>query len=513
MLSCYASIYASVAIVVAGELLSRYGRRGLAVSLAQSLRSVWEWFSQRPRTREGALVAALLVGAAAMRLPLMTFHGYYADLATYIRWGDIANQGLSTLYSSSTSVTGGGPGRPSGFGAFPVMAINYSPGTPYLFGAIVYLYNHLLQPVYQTSLNALVQQDGPGPFIAKVPLLLADLAMIFLLYWQARKRHSIPFAFIAAASFALSPALLYNGVIWGQTDGFVALPLLVALFAVIEERYMLGGVSLALAVLIKPQPVVFVPLFLLYIWRWAGREQFVRFTVAGLVTTLVVALPVLIPNFQLPDMIHNMQVASYNDNLSLSSDAFNFWWLIGRGKEAIGSTFLGLRSGLVGEALFGAVLLLCGALIWRRRDPAVFALALAVALFGFFMFMGGQHERYLFLFVPLALASVILARRDQLVELIALYLVGTALCFLNMLVGVGGGYFAGGQIIPFVSLPTLSTYITANFTPLSETLAFLHLIAFLYALSVMLGQWVEPPAPATPSIAPSAHDSAMTNRA
>jgi Gpi18-like mannosyltransferase len=502
-----------MAIFVAGTLFTRHGRRGLAVPLAQSLRSALGQLFQRLRTREGALVAALLVGAAALRLPLMTFHGYYADLATYIRWGDIANHGLSTLYSPSTSVTGGGPGRPGGFGAFPVMAINYPPGTPYLFGAIVYLYNHLLLPVYQTSLNALVQQDGPGPFIAKVPLLLADLAMIFLLYWQARKRHSMRFALVVAASFALSPALLYNGVIWGQTDGFVALPLLVALFAVIEERYILGGVSLALAVLIKPQPVVFVPLFLLYIWRWAGREQFVRFTAAGLVTSLVVALPVLIPNFQLPDMIHNMQVASYNDRLILSSDAFNFWWLIGRGKEAIGSTFLGVRSGLVGEALFSVVLLLCGALIWRRRDPALFALALAVALFGFFMFVAGQHERYLFLFIPLALASVILARRDQMVEFIALYLAGTALCFLNMLVGVGGGYFAGGQIIPFVSLPALSAYIAANFTPLSETLAFLHLIAFLYALSVMLSQWVGPPAPATPSIAPPAHDSAMANRA
>ena len=508
MLSCYAA----VAIVVAGALLTSHGRHGLAISLTQSLRSAWERLSQRLRTREGALVAALLVGAAALRLPLMTFHGYYADLATYVRWGDIANQGLSTLYSSSTSVTGGGPGRPGGFGAFPVMAINYPPGTPYLFGALVYLYNHLLQPVYQISLSALVQQDGPGPFIAKLPLVLADLAMIALLYWQARKRQSMRFAFVAAASFALSPALLYNGVIWGQTDGFVALPLLVALFAVIEERYILGGVSLALAVLIKPQPVVFVPLFLLYIWRWAGRERFVRFTAAGLVTTLVVALPVLIPNFQAPDMIHNMQAASYNDNLSLSSDAFNFWWLIGRGKDAIGSTFFGVRSGLVGDALFGVVLLLCGALIWRRRDPATLALSLAVALFGFFMFMGGQHERYLFLFVPLALASVILARRDRMVELIALYLAGTALCFLNMLVGVGGGYFAGGQIIPFASLPALSAYIAANFTPLSETLAFLHLIAFLYALSVMLGQWVGPPAPAAPSIASRAHDSVIANQ-
>src|SRR5262249_39090597 len=162
----------------------------------------------------GALGAALLAGAALFRLPLMTFHGYYSDLATYVRWGERANQGLAALYASSTSTTGGFPRGPGGFGGFPAIAINYPPGTPYLFGALVFLYNHFLYPVYQTSLSALVTQDGPGPFIAKLPLLLADLAMIFLLYWQARKRHSMLFALILAGSFALSPALLYNGAIW-----------------------------------------------------------------------------------------------------------------------------------------------------------------------------------------------------------------------------------------------------------------------------------------------------------
>jgi hypothetical protein len=464
---------------------------------------------QRLFTREGALLSALLIGATTLRLPLMTFHGYYRDLATYIRWGDLANQGLSTLYASPTpgGGVGGFPGRPGGFGGFPAIGINYPPATPYLFGALVFLYNHLLLPVYRTSLSALVTQDGPGPFIAKAPILLADLAIILLLYQQARRRHSARFAFLAAASFAFSPALLYNGVIWGQTDGLVALPLLVALFAVIAERYVLAGASLAIAVLLKPQPIIFVPLVLLYLWRWAGRRQFIRFTLAGLLTTLLVALPVLVPRFQLLDMLHNMQAASYNDSLSLSSDAFNFWWLIGRGQEPIGSIVLGVRSGLIGDALFGAVLLLCGLLIWRRRDPAVLALALAVALFGFFMFMGGQHERYLFLFIPLALASVILTQQRQAYELTALYLAGTALCFLNMLIGVGGGIFADSQPLPFVSSPALNAYIAANFTLLSATLAFLSLVAFLFSLSVLLEHWNPPPAPAAISTQPTAaHD-------
>jgi hypothetical protein len=48
----------------------------VAGPLSQSLRAAWEQLTRRLRTREGALVAALLAGAALIRLPLMTFHGY-----------------------------------------------------------------------------------------------------------------------------------------------------------------------------------------------------------------------------------------------------------------------------------------------------------------------------------------------------------------------------------------------------------------------------------------------------
>ena len=84
-----------------------------------------------------------------------------------------------------------------------------------------------------------------------------------------------------------------------------------------------------------------------------------------------------------------------------------------RGQQALGTTFLGLKASLVGDLLFGAVTVAFGAQIWRRREPATLFFGLAVQLFGFFMFMGGQHERYLFLFVPLALAALIVARRGK----------------------------------------------------------------------------------------------------
>lgn len=463
-------------------------------------------------TPEGAIFAAILLGVTLIRLPLMTFHGYYSDLATYIGWGNIVNQHFTDIYTTTAGRTfGGNGGTPGGFGGggnggFPGGGfgsnrgfgggggifsgyINYPPGTPYLFGALVFIYNHFLVNFWHSSLDALVGQDGIGPFLAKIPLLIADIAAIALLYWQARKRHSQRFALLVAVSYGISPAVLYNGTAWGQTDGFVALPVLIALFAIVSDRFAIAGVSLAIAVMIKPQPVIFVPLVLLYLWRWARREQFIAFTVAGAATVLVFLLPILVPHFQLFNMIGNMQTESYNDSLSLSSDAFNFWWLVGLGQASIGTTILGVKAGLIGDVLFGAVTVLCGIQIWRHREPIYLFFGSAVQLFGFFMFMGGQHERYLFLFIPLALASLIMVRREQSGHLIVLYVLGTALCFLNMLVGVGGGSasgFANSQLLPLLNLSGLGTYISTNFDSLSGTIAFLQLAAFLYAAYVYL---------------------------
>ncbi len=427
------------------------------------------------------MVTALLALVIAIRLPLMSFQGYYHDLASYVSWGNtLVSQGFINLYAVKAT----GSAIP---GDVVDPAINYPPGTPYLFGALVFLYNHTLAFVTRAPLTTLVSQKGIGPFIAKLPLLLADLTTTLLLYREARLRHSQRFALIAAASFALSPALLYNGAIWGQTDGLVALPVLLALFAILSGRYGLGGASLAIAALIKPQPVIFIPLVLLYLWRWARREDFVRFTAALLATTLLVLLPVMIPRFQLFAMLNNMQAMSYNDRFYLTQDAFNFWWLIGYGQQPLSSTFLGIKSGLVGDALFGAVALISGVKIWRHREAAYLFFGLALTLFGFFMFMGSQHERYLFLFIPLMLSSVIFSERMQSDRLIALYLAGTTLCLLNMMVGIGNNLSGRSQMIPYLTYQPLSDFVVNDFFVLSWALAAYHLATFAYAMWVFLG--------------------------
>jgi hypothetical protein len=109
-----------------------------------------------------------------------------------------------------------------------------------------------------------------------------------------------------------------------------------------------------------------------------------------------------------------------------------------------------------------------------------------VQIFSFFMFMGGQHERYLFLFVPLMLACLIVSERVGEEHLLALYMVGTALCFLNMLVGVGGGLYASRQVLPFLNVTVLSDIISTGFTSWAFLIALSAFATFVYAMNVFV---------------------------
>lgn len=441
--------------------------------------------------RELAPLCALLVLATCVRLPFMPFPGYWHDLASYVTWGnELVSHGFSQLYANRVT-TNVFPGSDHPGGSVS-LAISYPPGMPYLFAGVVVLYDLLLAPFAHAPLTELVVQWGIGPFISKLVLLAADLASTALLYHEARKRHSQRFAWLAAASFAFSPAVLYNGVIWGQTDALAMLPVLVAVFATLSERYTLAGASLVIALFIKPQTAIVIPLVLLYLWRWADRQAFIRCAVSLLAAALLLLLPIMIPRFQLFDMIYNMRAVALNDHFAISQDAFNFWWLTNLHARSMGSLLLGIRIGFVADALFGVVTLIIALQIWRHREPAYLSFSLAMEAFGFFVFMGGQLERYLFPFIPLMLATLIVSQRKSSDHLLVLYVAGTAYCLLNMLVSIGAVLANVSPIVPYVNLPPLTIFLRSYFGQLGFAIAAYVVVTFGHAMWIYLSGRFEP---------------------
>ncbi|MGX8706404.1 MAG: hypothetical protein ACSW8J_07480, partial [bacterium] len=96
--------------------------------------------------------------------------------------------------------------------------------------------------------------------ILKLLPMLADVACAWLIWNVARKRVSENLALALAALYALNPAAICNSAAWGQIDAILALLVALSALAVGESRYFRALLWFAVAMLIKPQALLFAPL-------------------------------------------------------------------------------------------------------------------------------------------------------------------------------------------------------------------------------------------------------------
>jgi hypothetical protein len=345
-----------------------------------------------------------------LRAALAVVPGYPVDLQQYADWAlKAARHGLSDVYRTSD--------------------LDYPP-----------LYAYLLYPMGKIYLwvapagTRLIAESRFLTFLIKLPPLLFDLGIAWLLYETARRATAT--AWLATATawrrllpalFLLNPGVLFDTAYWGHPDSvysFFALAAFLVLGArhfggVAEQRPAAGGRAgalrrvlwsgspelaaalLALAVLMKPIPVSNVPLFAALSLLWHGPRR----TCAGVVTALAIMALVGLPFVDPGDpgsFIHRMF-----DNVGVmpftTCNAHNIWWLLlpwGHSDRAWLGPFTPTH---VAVGLFG--LLYAGVLgqAWsshRRQTRGLnaaqgFALA-AVVAFGFFMFGTHLHENHMF---------------------------------------------------------------------------------------------------------------------
>jgi len=94
------------------------------------------------------------------------------------------------------------------------------------------------------------------------PALLADFALglaVFALTWRLAGR---PAAWAALLFFALNPALLFDTVVWIQSDSAYTLVILLSVAMLMQEELAAAWGLAALASLIKPLALSLLPLLL-----------------------------------------------------------------------------------------------------------------------------------------------------------------------------------------------------------------------------------------------------------
>jgi dolichyl-phosphate-mannose-protein mannosyltransferase len=364
-------------------------------------------------TREGKRFAALLAVALILRLILAPFPGFFDDPQYYVDWGLLLPRHFWDFYSAGAREA--------------LLPPNYPPLTIYLFALLDALY---LAAAHALHLSPAIQV-AHAPFFAlttKLPAIGADLGITLVAYVLACKRLSPNMALVVAACFAFSPPVILDSALWGQTDSLFVLAVLAALLLTACRRSFTAGMLCAVAIMLKPQPVIFVPLIVFYLWRWAGWRAALR-GLSGLCTgVLVLALPYLLPPW--PEVL-----AFYTNFASITAKwpgatvtAFNLWWLLGAAGHPYNAPWLGpLSPDVLGILLFLATFAVVCAGIWRDATSSRLFLAAALLTVAFFDVTALQHERYLY---PAVLFFLVSALSDQRAWL--LYAISSLTLLLNM---------------------------------------------------------------------------------
>ena len=298
--------------------------------------------------------------------------GHKTDMSCFSAWADILyRDGFSSFYTSE-------------------VFCDYPPGYMYILrfvGFIKSLYSYTA---------------GQVSVILKMPAMLCDIIMGIFIYRTAKKKLSETNAQLIALFYLFNPAVIVNSAIWGQVDSVYLLPLVTALLFIGNSKIILSFIAFALAVIFKPQSLIFTPVFLFGAWEYIkdseSKKHSIITLIIGLLSALCAALLLILP-FGIKNTL--MQ---YIDTLASYSyatvNAFNLWGLLGMNWQK-----LNLATKIIGYAFILLICIGAGFVYFRGEKRSRHFTTAAFLGFSTYMLTVKMHERYAFCAIALMLLA------------------------------------------------------------------------------------------------------------
>jgi dolichyl-phosphate-mannose--protein O-mannosyl transferase len=343
----------------------------------------------------------LVLGGFVLRLLFIPSEGFRSDVSSFEAWAlTLAAHGFGGFYGNTTFA-------------------DYPPGYFYILAGVGSFYTAII-----------AAHDPTGVLFkaaVKMPAIVADLGIGYLLYLIVRRFSGQGMALGAAALFLLNPATVYISGLWGQVDSVAGLFALLAVYCILRSEdsegqninpWIVGAwLAFTYSLLIKPQAAVLAPLLVAFALV-NGRQRRTRFlsTAAGIVAGLLLALLLtepFHPSSPIAAFVWLWGRYAYGANVYAfnSVNAFNLWAIRGALWQTDSGHILMLPLYVWGMAL---VLAAVGLTVWRyaqERTPRSLLEGCAIAALAFFMLATRMHERYLFNGVVFTIACIPFARR------------------------------------------------------------------------------------------------------
>jgi dolichyl-phosphate-mannose-protein mannosyltransferase len=364
-----------------------------------------------------AQLAILLVLSLGVRLALAPVLMNTFDRQDYISTAHKAMKyGIAGYYEPSPDYRG-----VKNEGGLRGVPLPYPPIQIYSYDLIGHVYQRFFDSTFydHTFWRELPFDSLALNYLIKVPLFVFELLLTAVIFIFVRGRRGDRAALVCAALYALNPAVLYDGSLWAQPDSIHCTFLVLAVIFLIERRPVAALPLLALALLSKPQPAVFVPIALLLVLISSPLKQVVTAALASVGTALLVLLPMLLQDSR---SIPNMLSVMSRVNPYVSANAHNFWWLVvslGHGDPARlkDSTVVFWGISYFALAMSILALLYAGATagIIRKAREHIRAEHFAFIGLMFFMFGVRMHENHAMQVLPLLLLSSLMLGRQRVI--------------------------------------------------------------------------------------------------
>jgi dolichyl-phosphate-mannose-protein mannosyltransferase len=388
------------------------------------------------------LLGLLLLTALVIRLYLAPIWiGYDTDVRTFLAWSDRAyTVGLSGMYNNAKDYF-----------------LDYPPGYMYVLYMVGMLHHKLSIP-WESSGSLL---------LLKFPAILADIVTVYLLFhlassWNNGARTWLR-AIGIAALFAFDPAIWANSAIWGQVDSFFMLFIVATLLLQQRGKLPQASVLIALALLLKPQALLFGIFLLIDVIRKRNLMVFLLSVLSGLTTIAIVALPFAIGRG------YGWLIGLYSGTLAsypyASLNAFNLMALLGGNFIDMKTSFLHLSYEKLGLVLMVlSILYTCYLYIRSKGQKGAVLYVAFLFITAAFMCMTKMHERYLHYGLLLALTSFIYIKDRRIL-----------------------GLFIGFSLTNFINIGDVllrsfhQDYHIPRYDPLMLAVSAINVILFVYA--------------------------------
>ena len=356
-----------------------------------TVRSKWKCFSRDEHCVRSTWIwpAGILLLGLALRLIWVRDTGYSPDVSFFVRWMRLATQGgIGQVYARARS--------------------SYPPLSVYLLWVLGLFSQSKMIDVSPTPVELLA---------LRAAIISFDLLMIALLYALGRHIASHREAAWAALLYTLCPGGIYLSGWWVQTEAWFTLPMVLAAWWLAHKRIGPAWIALGVAMALKLQTIVVLPIFVIGTWRWWGVRRLILGGMAFALALGGIVAPILLQGQGRDLLSTTMQPVRYFEWISIQSH--NLWFALTPRARDLDQDVNRDLNAFVGGVSFrdvGLALLALsyGLIVMRlfiRSGPGSIFATCAVVWLTFFTLPTRIDARYLFPALPLMLCAGFYQRR------------------------------------------------------------------------------------------------------